>query len=89
MKVIFNADDFGRTPSINAAVIRAYQEGVLTSASLMVNGDVFEEAVVLAKENPGLAVGLHVVVIAGKASLLPQQIPHMWIATHITTFILL
>ncbi len=36
-RLIVNADDFGRSSSINQAVIRAHREGILTTASLMVN----------------------------------------------------
>ena len=36
-RLIVNADDFGRSTSANQAVIRAHREGILTSASLMVN----------------------------------------------------
>ena len=36
-RLIVNADDFGRSESINQAVIRAHREGILTTASLMVN----------------------------------------------------
>ena len=35
-RLIVNADDFGRSHSINQAVVRAHREGILTSASLMV-----------------------------------------------------
>lgn len=76
-QVIFNADDFGRHPAINAAVIRAHQEGVLTSASLMVTGQAMAEAVALARRSPTLAVGLHVVVSGGRAALPPAEIPHL------------
>jgi predicted glycoside hydrolase/deacetylase ChbG (UPF0249 family) len=55
-RLVVNADDFGRSASINAAVIRAHQEGILTTASLMVNGSAFNEAVALAHENPKLGV---------------------------------
>jgi predicted glycoside hydrolase/deacetylase ChbG (UPF0249 family) len=33
---IVNADDFGRTPGVNRGIARAHEEGVVTSASLMV-----------------------------------------------------
>ena len=36
-RLIVNADDFGRSAAINQAVIRAHREGILTTASLMVN----------------------------------------------------
>src|ERR1039457_3897085 len=58
-RLIVNADDFGLAHSVNEAVIRAHREGILTSASLMVNEPGFDEAVKLAKENPKLGVALH------------------------------
>src|SRR5689334_24221611 len=74
-RLIVNADDFGRSPSINEAVIRAHKEGILTTASLMVNESAFAEAVELAKANPTLGVGLHLTLLCGHAVLTPQQIP--------------
>ena len=65
-RLIVNADDFGLSPSVNSAVIRAHREGILTSASLMVNESGFDEAVKLAKENPRLGVGLHLTLLAQK-----------------------
>jgi hopanoid biosynthesis associated protein HpnK len=76
-QIILNADDFGASASINAAIMRAHQQGVLTSASLMVAGDDAAGAVALARETPSLAVGLHVVVAGGRAMLPPEQIPHI------------
>lgn len=74
-RVIFNADDFGRSPAINEAVIRAHREGVLTTASLMVNGGAFDEAVKLAHQHPALGVGLHLTLVMGRATLPVEQIP--------------
>jgi chitin disaccharide deacetylase len=74
-RLIVNADDFGSSHSINQAVIRAHREGVLTSASLMVNENGFDEAVKLAKENPKLGVGLHLTLLQGHSSLPPEKIP--------------
>jgi hopanoid biosynthesis associated protein HpnK len=74
-RLIVNADDFGRSHSINQAVIRAQREGILTSASLMVNEPGFDEAVKLAKENPGLGVGLHLSLLCAHSALSPEKIP--------------
>jgi hopanoid biosynthesis associated protein HpnK len=74
-RLIVNADDFGRAHSINAAVIRAHREGILTTASLMVNEPGFDEAVKLAKENPKLGVGLHLTLLQGHSALPPEKIP--------------
>ena len=77
MQVILNADDFGRSASINAAVLQAHRHGVLTSTSLMVAGEAAEGAVALARQTPTLAVGLHLVVTTGRAALPPREIPHL------------
>ncbi len=74
-RLIVNADDFGRSGSINEAVIRAHREGVLTTASLMVNGAACAEAVSLAEANPGLGVGLHLTLLCGRSALTQAQIP--------------
>jgi len=74
-RLIVNADDFGRSPSINQAVIRAHREGILTSASLMVNEPDCAEAVALARENPKLGVGLHLTLLLGHSALPPEKIP--------------
>jgi chitin disaccharide deacetylase len=74
-RLIVNADDFGRSPSINRAVIRAHQEGILTTASLMVNEASLEEAVVLARANPRLGVGLHLTLLCGHSALGCDRIP--------------
>ena len=74
-RLIVNADDFGRSRGINAAVIRAHREGVLTTASLMVNEAACDEAVALARENPRLGVGLHLTLVCGRSALPAEKIP--------------
>jgi chitin disaccharide deacetylase len=75
LRLIVNADDFGVSEEVNEAVIRAFKEGVLTSTSLMVTGEAFDQAVGLAKENPGLAVGIHLVTVVGRSVLPRFEIP--------------
>jgi chitin disaccharide deacetylase len=74
-RLIVNADDFGRSHSINQAVVQAHQEGILTTASLMVNGDSFNDAVALARQNPQLGVGLHLTLLCGSSTLAHDSIP--------------
>jgi hopanoid biosynthesis associated protein HpnK len=74
-RLIVNADDFGLSPSVNAAVIRAHREGILTSASLMVNEPGCAEAAQLARDNPRLGVGLHLTLLMGHSALSPEKIP--------------
>ncbi len=76
-RLIVNADDFGASRSINAAVIDAHRRGILTSASLMVNGAAADEAIELARENVRLGVGLHLTLCCGTSTLSPAQIPNL------------
>ncbi len=75
--LILNADDFGRSPSINVAVIEAHRRGALTSASLMVTGEAAAEAVTLVRQTPTLGVGLHLVLGGGRPALPPTEIPRL------------
>lgn len=74
-RLIITADDFGASSAINRAVIKGWQEGVLTGASLMVTGAAFDEAVALARQNPGLQVGLHLTLIQGCSVLQHRGFP--------------
>jgi hopanoid biosynthesis associated protein HpnK len=67
-QLILTADDFGRSPEINAAIVRAHRAGFLTQASLMVNEPAAEDAAQLARQNPALCIGLHLTLCAGRAS---------------------
>ena len=58
-KKIFNADDFGISLGVNEAIKKAHKEGILNSASLMVNQKYAAEAVELARQMPDLEMGLH------------------------------
>jgi len=74
-RLIVNADDFGLSSAVNEAVARAHREGILTSASLMLNEPGLDQAVQLARENPRLGVGLHLTLLLGHATLPPARIP--------------
>jgi hopanoid biosynthesis associated protein HpnK len=76
-RLIVNADDFGLSHSVNEAVIHAHREGIVTTASLMVNEPGYDEAVKLARENPKLGVGLHLTLLKGHSALSPEKIPHL------------
>lgn len=74
LRVIFTADNLGRSQKANDAIFKAYQEGVLTAASLPVRGAAVESAVAWCKQNPGLEVGLQLVLTHGKSVLKPSEI---------------
>lgn len=66
--MILSADDFGLSPGVNAGIIAAHRNGILTNASLMVTASACPEAVALARANPTLGVGLHLVLVQGHAA---------------------
>ena len=80
-RLILNADDFGLHPAVNEAVEQAHREGVLTAASLMVGAAAAADAIACARRNPGLRVGLHLVLTDGAAMLPPAEIPDL-VDTH-------
>ena len=74
MKVVFHGDDFGLTSGVNKGIIRSYREGLLTSASLMAGGEAAEEAISFAEENPGLDMGIHLVLCDETPVLQPVDV---------------
>jgi predicted glycoside hydrolase/deacetylase ChbG (UPF0249 family) len=72
--VIINSDDFGMTPGVNRGVIDCYRAGLLTSATIMVGSDAFEEAAAAARENPGLGIGIHVSFTSGRRYFLSERL---------------
>ena len=74
-QLIVNADDLGLTPGVNRGILRAFREGIVTSASLLVTGSGFEEGVALARQNPELDVGLHLALVEERAVLGPDVLP--------------
>lgn len=57
--LIVNADDFGLSSGTNQGVIRAHEEGIVTSVSLLVRGGAAREAAAYARAHPSVSVGLH------------------------------
>lgn len=58
--LIVNADDFGQSAGVNDGVLRGHDEGIVTSASLMVRWPAAANAAEAALTRRGLSVGLHV-----------------------------
>jgi predicted glycoside hydrolase/deacetylase ChbG (UPF0249 family) len=57
--LIVNADDFGQSAGINRGIIAAHEQGIVTSASLMVRWPAAQEAADYARRHAELSVGLH------------------------------
>jgi predicted glycoside hydrolase/deacetylase ChbG (UPF0249 family) len=62
IRLLVRGDDIGSTHAANLACIDTYQKGIVRSVEIMVPCAWFEEAVVLLNQNPGLDVGIHLVL---------------------------
>jgi hopanoid biosynthesis associated protein HpnK len=76
-RLIVTADDFGASLPVNEAIEQAHQNGILTTASLMVGAAAALDAVERAKRMPSLKVGLHVVLVCGRPLLPSARIPDL------------
>jgi predicted glycoside hydrolase/deacetylase ChbG (UPF0249 family) len=74
-RLVINADDFGFTPDVNAGIIHAHREVVLTATTLMANGEAFEDAVRCARETPALDIGCHLVLVQGSSLVSGRPLP--------------
>lgn len=76
-KLIVTADDFGLAVPVNEAIEEAHRNGILTSTSLMVGAGAAEDAVARARRLGSLRVGLHLVLVNGRAVLPKYKIPDL------------
>jgi predicted glycoside hydrolase/deacetylase ChbG (UPF0249 family) len=76
-RLIVTGDDFGITPGINLGIIEAHRNGILTSASLVVPGEAFEDAVERFRNYPTLGVGLHLTLTRERPVLHANQVPSL------------
>ncbi len=77
-KVIINADDFGYSEGVNRGIIKAYEQGVLTSTTVLGNiltGNESLEGFINTSgiEKPSIGIGVHLNLTFGKPSL-----PDIW-----------
>lgn len=75
--LIVNADDFGLCKAQNYGIIDAFNNGVVTSTTAMVNAGGIEHAVALSAANPELGVGMHFVLTRGRPiTAIPGLVRH-------------
>src|SRR5260370_17726545 len=74
---IVNADDLGWTAGVNRGIAEAHRHGIVTSASLLANGQAFAEAVELAQDTSGLGVGVHLNLSDGPPVAPPGVAPSL------------
>ena len=75
--LVFHADDLGLTAGVNAGILAAHRAGPVRSASLMVTTPGFDDAVALARRQPGLDLGIHLNLTTGAPCLPPATIPSL------------
>lgn len=63
IRLIIRGDDMGMTQGSIAAFQRAFNQGVLTCASIQVTAPWFEAAAALSKGNPNWCLGVHLAII--------------------------
>jgi chitin disaccharide deacetylase len=71
--LVVNADDFGYSRSVNRGVIEAHEDGIVTSASLMVDRPAAIEAANYAREAAQLSLGLHAELDAWRVAWIPRK----------------
>ncbi len=79
-RLIINADDLGLTPGVNRAILKANEEGVVTSTTLMANGNAFADAVACVRSVPAsrkFSVGCHLVLVDGTPISPPATLPSL------------
>ena len=64
--LIVNADDFGMSKGQNYGIVESYNNGIVTSTTAMVTSPYALHAAELSQKNPGLGVGLHLVLTYGR-----------------------
>lgn len=66
MKLIINADDFGASERINNAIVQAFNENLISSATIMTNMPGFEHTCkLISEQNPYGKIGIHLNLITG------------------------
>jgi chitin disaccharide deacetylase len=76
-RLIVNGDDFGLSIQVNAGIMHAHQHGILTDTSLMITGSAWEDAAARAKATSSLSVGLHLLLVQGRAVLPHRLLPDL------------
>lgn len=75
LRLIFNSDDYGRTPEISRGIRECHLRGLVTSTTAMMNMPSAAADLRLAlAQTPNLGLGVHLVLTAGRPLLPPAQV---------------
>ena len=77
VRMIFNADDLGRTLGINDGVFEAHERGLVRSATLMVGFPAARDAGRRMRQHPRLGVGLHLTMTGARPTLPAARLPSL------------
>ena len=75
--LIVNADDLGIHPSINAGILSAYQNGILTSCTMLMTTAFLDETVRDFVRPALLPIGIHLSLTIGKAVADPGEVSNL------------
>lgn len=74
MRLIINADDFGFSKSVNEGIMFCLDNGLVSSASIMVNADFADDAFKICKQKKYKNIGVHLNLTYGKPVLPAKQV---------------
>lgn len=79
IRLLMRADDMGNSYGRTLGIIKAHEEGIITSASIVPTSQFFEESVRLCKQHPKLAIGIHITLFGTRTcpALSPESIPSL------------
>ncbi|HVP79581.1 MAG TPA: ChbG/HpnK family deacetylase [Thermodesulfobacteriota bacterium] len=80
MRIILHADDFGQSEDTYKATVECFEQGVLTSASIMPLMPFSDPAIRYAKEHPEYSYGAHLTFARNSVERpvsKPSEIPHL------------
>lgn len=74
-RLIVNADDFALTRQVSEGILDAHADGIVTSTTLLANGEAFGAASEMLGRAPHLGVGVHLALVQGVPVSPPSEIP--------------
>lgn len=75
VRLIVNADDYGRTAAVSEGIRATHLNGIVSSTSAMMNLPGVEEELRLARtRTPGLGLGVHLILTSGRPLLPPAEV---------------
>jgi predicted glycoside hydrolase/deacetylase ChbG (UPF0249 family) len=78
LRLMINADDYGRTPEISRGIRDSHLRGLVTSTTAMMNMPfVADDLKIALRETPNLGLGVHLVLTSGKPLAPVAQIPSL------------